>query len=101
MARIQKNLSPAYGVSEAPVGPFHVQLQVGQDGRVLIPVEMRRLMKLGADGKVNAEIIDGELKLFSPAVALEKLQSLFDPVRGSGSIVDELLAERRAEAARE
>ncbi|ESQ77558.1 hypothetical protein ABAC402_00080 [Asticcacaulis sp. AC402] len=89
------------GFSEAPVAPFQQQLQIGADGRVLIPLELRRAMKLGADGRVNAELIDGELRLYSPAVALEKIQKMFEPFRSESSIVDELIAERRAEAERE
>ncbi len=89
----------AQGGAEAPVVPFEMHLQIGPDGRILIPVEFRRLMKLGPDGRVNAEWVDGELRLFSPAVALEKLQAFVARHdRGQGSVVDELLAERRREA---
>ena len=89
------------GVHEGPVAPLHLHLQIGADGRVLIPAEMRRAMKIDDTGKLNAELVDGELRLFSPAVALEKLQTLFSPLREEPSLVDELLAERRTEAARE
>jgi bifunctional DNA-binding transcriptional regulator/antitoxin component of YhaV-PrlF toxin-antitoxin module len=89
------------GFDEAPVAPLHLHLQISADGRILIPVEMRRAMKIDESGKVNAELVGGELRLFSPAVALEKLQNLFAPLREAPSLVDELLAERRAEAARE
>jgi hypothetical protein len=87
------------GFSEAPVAPLHLHLQIGADGRILIPAEMRRAMKIDDTGKLNAELVDGELRLTSPAVALEKLQTLFSPLREGPSLVDELLAERRAEAA--
>lgn len=89
------------GVHEAPVAPLHLHLQIGADGRILIPAEMRRAMRIDESGRLNAELVDGELRLFSPAVALEKLQTLFAPLREAPSLVDELLAERRAEAARE
>ena len=90
------------GVSEAPVAPFHMRLQIGADGRVLVPVEMRRMMKVEADGQLNAELVDGELRLFSPRIALEKLQKYAQAhIQGAESVVDELLAERRVEAGRE
>ncbi|MGN6422393.1 MAG: AbrB/MazE/SpoVT family DNA-binding domain-containing protein [Asticcacaulis sp.] len=92
---------PISGVSEAPTAPFHLQLQIGADGRVLIPSELRRQMRLEAGGVVNAELVDGELRLLSPAVALERLERLFAPLRDGPSLVDELIADRRAEAARE
>ncbi len=90
----------AEGVSEAPVVPLHLHLQIGADGRILIPAEMRRAMKIDESGKLNAELVDGELRLFSPAVALERLQNMFAPLREESSLVDELLADRRAEVAR-
>jgi len=90
------------GFSEAPAAPFHTSLTIGSDGRVLIPAELRRAMKLGADGRVNVELVDGELRLFSPAVALEKLQRyVLGNDQGHGSAVDDLIAQRRAEAASE
>ncbi|MGA9659622.1 MAG: hypothetical protein WBQ60_11040 [Asticcacaulis sp.] len=90
------------GVSEAPVAPLHMRLQMGTDGRILIPLDMRRAMKIGADGQLNAALIEGELRLFSPRIALEKLQSYaLAHDQGAGSAVDELLTERRIEAGRE
>lgn len=89
------------GVNEAPVASLHTFLQIGADGRVLIPAEMRRQMKIDNGGRLTAKVIDGELRLISPAAALENLQNLFAPLRGAPSVVDELLAQRRAEAARE
>jgi len=93
--------TPPPGVNEAPSAPFHLQLQVGADGRVLIPQDMRRQMRLETGGIVNAELVNGELRLLSPAVALERLERLFAPLRNGPSLVDELIADRRAEAARE
>lgn len=90
----------AEGVSEAAAAPFSISLQMGADGRVLIPVELRRLMKVDDTGRLTASVVDGELRLVSPAVALSQLERLFAPLRGGASIVEELLAERRAEAAR-
>ena len=101
--RLYKNAPDpqASGVAEAPAAPFHLQLQVGSDGRVLIPAELRRQMRLEPGGMVNVELVDGELRLLSPAMALDRLERLFAPLRAGPSLVDELLAERRAEAARE
>jgi len=91
-----------WGVSEAPAAPFQSFLTVGSDGRVLIPAELRRAMKLGPDGRVNVELVEGELRLFSPAIALEKLQRyVLGNDQGHGSAVDDLITQRRAEAASE
>ncbi len=77
-------------------------LQVAADGRLLIPVELRNLMKLPADGKVSAQVVDGELRLLSPLLALERLQALVRSQDTSRqSVSEELIADRRREAADE
>jgi hypothetical protein len=59
-------------------------------------------MRLGKDGVVTATLEGGMLRLVTPAVALAKLQQLVrERDRGTGSLADELIAERRAEAERE
>ncbi len=78
-----------------------VPLQIGADGRVLIPVDLRRQMKIDDSGRLTARIVDGELRLITPAVALEHLQNMFRMPPGTPSVVDEFIAERRAEAERE
>lgn len=78
-----------------------VPLHIGADGRILIPIDLRRQMKIDDSGRVTAHIVDGELRLITPTVALEHLQSMFRQPPGAPSIVDEFIAERRAEAERE
>ena len=76
-----------------------IMLQVGADGRVLIPAELRSLMMIGEDGRLSARVEQGELRLISPNVALQRLRKLVrEQDSGSGSVVDELIAERRKEA---
>ncbi len=79
-----------------------VRLVIGPDGRVVIPADMRRAMELDESGSVLAQIDQGALTLTSPTVGLRKAQELvrsFD--KGDGSAAEELIQERRAEAARE
>ena len=77
-------------------------LKVAPDGRFVIPAAARAAMELGEEGKVTAYVEDGILKLVSPRVAIRQIQEMLKPYRGeTGSIVDEFLAERRAEAASE
>ncbi len=79
-----------------------VPLQIGNDGCVLIPVELRRQMKIDDSGRITARIVDGELRLISPSVALEQFHRYIQEQGLTGhSIVDELIADRRADAARE
>ena len=78
------------------------RLTIGSDGRVVIPIEMRRAMRLGDRGVVTAKVVDGELRLISPATALKKAQELVrNLVPSNVSMADELIAERRDESLRE
>lgn len=82
----------------APGSSGKVMLQMGAEGRVLIPVELRSLMLVGEDGKLTARVEEGELRVTSPRVALLRLQRMIkDMDQGTGSAVDELLTERKAE----
>ncbi|HLF20994.1 MAG TPA: hypothetical protein VI582_00700 [Aestuariivirga sp.] len=77
-------------------------LYIGANGRVVIPAAARAAMQLGELGKVTAVLEDGELRLISPLVAIARLQELVKKLdKGTGSIADELIAERRAEALKE
>lgn len=79
-----------------------MRLSVGSDGRITIPSEMRDAMRLHGESAVTAEVVDGELRILSPAAALKRVRALVARHdKGDGSPVDELIAERRAEARRE
>ena len=87
----------------APASPGELRevepqpLKVASDGRVLIPLEMREAMFLGEDGRVTARVEAGELRLVSPAVAVQQIQARMRKLKKPGeSIVDRFLAERRA-----
>jgi bifunctional DNA-binding transcriptional regulator/antitoxin component of YhaV-PrlF toxin-antitoxin module len=75
-----------------------IALQVASDGRLLIPAELRAAMGLGPNQSVTAVVDNGELRVVATAVALRKLQARIRELdKGAGSVVDELIAERRAE----
>jgi bifunctional DNA-binding transcriptional regulator/antitoxin component of YhaV-PrlF toxin-antitoxin module len=86
-------------ISPPPRSVTSAQLSVGTDGRVVIPVEMRSAMQIGTDGKVTARVVDGELRIIAPAVAIRRAQEMVrTAIPGGDSLADELIAERRAEA---
>lgn len=90
---------PVDATSNCPQSIASAQLTVGTDGRVVIPVEMRSAMQIGANGKVSAQVVDGELRVVAPAVAIRRAQELVrSAIPDGGSLADELIAERRAEA---
>ena len=89
-------------LAEPSAPPSAEWLSVGSDGRLPISPAIRAAMRLDASGKVLAQVVDGELRLRSVPVALERVQTLmreFD--KGEGSVVDELIRDRRTEAEQE
>jgi bifunctional DNA-binding transcriptional regulator/antitoxin component of YhaV-PrlF toxin-antitoxin module len=98
------------GFAESPQEPLTFQteepqrwaLKIGKDGRLVIPAAARALMELGGDGQVNAVLEDGVLRIISPKIAWRRIDEIMKPFRDpSRSIVDEFIAEKRAEQARE
>lgn len=82
--------------------PGSVRIKVGPDGRILIPAELRRAAGLEPGVTVLVDLKDGELRIATSATRVRQLQALFAPFKRPGvSEVDEFIAERRAEAARE
>lgn len=98
------------GLADAPVA-FEPQaeaqdgyfpLRVTADGSLFVPSALRDAMMLDPDGRVTAHVEDGELRIISPLAAIRRIQRIAQGHRKPGeSVVDELIAERRAEAMRE
>lgn len=85
--------------ASAPPSPTRMMLEIGPDGRLLIPLELRSQMAIGVGGRVSATVENGELRVVAPNVVLRRLQQLVREMdRGEGSVVDELISDRRAEA---
>jgi hypothetical protein len=63
---------------------------------------MREELGIEPGETVSLRVMDGELRLITVRQAIKRLQDLLDARLEPGrSLVDELIAERRAEAARE
>ncbi|MFO0807539.1 MAG: AbrB/MazE/SpoVT family DNA-binding domain-containing protein [Gemmataceae bacterium] len=79
---------------------FHTKL--GDDGRIVIPAECRKRFGLKPGDTVVVEADELGLHLRSMAQVVKDVQAAFAPFCVPGkSVVDELIAERRAEAAAE
>jgi AbrB family looped-hinge helix DNA binding protein len=80
--------------------PGSVRLCEG--GRIVIPAEVREQLGLKVGDRLVLRVEDGEIRLFTRAEGIRKAQRIFSKYRQEGvSLSDELIAERRAEAARE
>jgi AbrB family looped-hinge helix DNA binding protein len=76
---------------------------MGDGGRLVIPAEFRRDLGLAPGAVVVISEMDGgDLRISTPAAGLRRAQDLVRRyVQPGSSLVDELLAERRQEVARE
>ncbi len=79
------------------MGVIHTKVQPG--GRLLIPAELRRELGLDAGSSVVLDRVNGALRVRSMAQVVRDVQAMAAPYRRCGvSVVDDFIAERRAEA---
>lgn len=81
--------------------PKHVVMRVGQQGRLVLPADIRRRLGIDVGDEVVAEVEDERLVIESRDAVLRRMQRRWREADGSESPVDELIAERREEARRE
>lgn len=73
-----------------------------KEGRVLIPAAVRQELGLAENEPLSIYVQDGEVRIVSRVQAIRRMQQRMAKYRKPGeSVVDELLRERREEAARE
>ena len=76
--------------------------RIAPGGRIVIPAAIRKELGLAAGDEVLLRVDAGELRLSSRRQALEKLQRRVRALtKGKRSLAEELIAERRQEAAGE
>ena len=79
-----------------------IRTTVGEGGRIVIPAEFRKALGLKAGDVVMLGLADDELRLVSLRDAIRRTQEMVRRSNPEGrSLVDELIAERRREAALE
>lgn len=79
-----------------------ISIKIAEGGRLVIPAEHRRELGLEIGDEVIVRVEDNELRILTRSEAIKRAQEkVRRHVKGSRSLVDELSAERRAEAGRE
>ncbi|MBA2427198.1 MAG: AbrB/MazE/SpoVT family DNA-binding domain-containing protein [Actinobacteria bacterium] len=78
-----------------------VEVQIGPQGRIVIPAELRRVLNLQPGEVVLARVEGDRLVLERRQEVLRRLKSRFDEVSGDISLAQELIADRRVEARRD
>lgn len=76
-------------------------VRVGPQGRIVIPASIRRQLELAEGADLAASVVDGAVVLEPPAAVLARLRRRFGAIPRSRRLSDELIRDRRAEAARE
>jgi len=76
-------------------------VRFGPDGRVLVPVELRRALGVTPGEPLVARVLDRQLVIEHREDALRRVQGRFANAQVGVSLADELLADRRREAAGE
>jgi AbrB family looped-hinge helix DNA binding protein len=79
----------------------HSVLSVNEQGRVTIPAPLRQELGFQPGARLVAYVEDGRLVLEDRKHLLHRLQAKVIGETGPGSLVDELIDDRRVEAARE
>jgi AbrB family looped-hinge helix DNA binding protein len=72
---------------------------LGRQGRLVIPAEVRAALGLAPGDPLHLHVDDGRVVLERPQDAVAALRQLGASLTRDRSLVEELLAERRAEAA--
>jgi len=76
-------------------------LVLGQQGRLVIPAEIRAALGLSAGDRLHLHLSGSKLVLERPEDAVAELRGLAASIPATRSLVEELLAGRRATAALE
>lgn len=77
------------------------QINVGPQGRVVIPAKMRRSLGIGKGDTLVARVEGERIILEKRAEILARMKRRFEAVPKNVSLADELIAERREESRRE
>jgi AbrB family looped-hinge helix DNA binding protein len=81
---------------------LRARARIGAGGRLVIPAEIRRALGLKDGESVVLRVEDGELRVWSVREGIRRAQAIASKyIRPGESMVDELIAERRAENARD
>ncbi len=78
-----------------------IAVKVDPSGRVVIPKDLRDALGIPQGGELQLTVVDGELRGLTRVAAIRQLQAKYAARPAPGSAVDDLIAWRRAEAARD
>lgn len=78
------------------------RVPIDDAGRIVVPAKIRKVLGIKGGQELTISLEDDVIKLQTVQVAIERAQAIARRKRkSSGSVVDEFIAERRAEATKE
>jgi AbrB family looped-hinge helix DNA binding protein len=77
------------------VAKLHTRVTLGEQGRIVVPAEMRRALGLRPGDQLVVRTEDNRLLIEKVEAVEQRLLARFAGVAPGVSLVDELLAERR------
>ncbi len=77
------------------------RMRLNRQGRLVIPAELRAASGIAPGSDVVVEAFEGEVRIRSVDAAVARVQTKYKELAQGRSVVDELIAERREEAARD
>jgi antitoxin PrlF len=81
---------------------YETKTKLGKSGRIVIPTEYRKKLGLKSGDEIIMHLDEAGLHLYTPAQAVARAQALVQRYIPEGqSLSDELISERREEAASE
>jgi AbrB family looped-hinge helix DNA binding protein len=93
---------PAYGGAEPPPAPQAYAVMMADRGRLVLPAEVRERLKIKEGDRLTLRVdADGTIRLQTAAVFARGLVGMFKHLAPGRILSDELIAERRREAATE
>jgi bifunctional DNA-binding transcriptional regulator/antitoxin component of YhaV-PrlF toxin-antitoxin module len=98
----EKSLALLPNLPYIPIMTLHANLTMAPNGRLVIPAAMRESLGFTNGGQLLARLEDGVLTLETVDAAVRRAQAIVRQYIPEGvSLVDELIAERRAAAENE
>ena len=79
----------------------NIKTKLGQGGRIVLPAEFREALGVNIGDELILSLKDDEVRVYTRRAAIKRAQGMLKHIAPGRSLVDELIQERRAEAARE
>jgi AbrB family looped-hinge helix DNA binding protein len=84
------------------VRSMHEHVELGAGGRLVIPAKMRAALGMKIGDRLNVRLEGNELRIYTYKEGLRRVQTMVEKeMPGNGHEVDDFLAWKREEAARE